>query len=84
MLKRQGGVLSNSKYFFRKKKDKHFQLKKGKQIKGQRLKNRSKSLQKTLCQLEEMARKQATHRKTQHGRLINTILQIGNHIKQKS
>jgi len=28
-----------------------------------------------------MARKQTTHRKTQHGRLVNIILQIGNHIK---
>ncbi len=62
-------------------KDKCWYRKKGKNIKGQRLKNRSKSLLKTQHQLADMARKQATHRKTLHGRLVNTILKIGNQIK---
>lgn len=63
------------------KKDKCWYRKKGKNLKGQRLKNRSKSLLKTQHQLADIARKQATHRKTQHGRLVNTILKRGNQIK---
>lgn len=63
------------------KKDKHWHRKKGKSIKGKRPCNRSKSLQKTFDQLADMSRKQAAHRKAQHGRLVNEILQGGNHIK---
>ena len=63
------------------KKDKHWHRKKGKSIKGKRATNRSKSLQKTFDKLADMSRKQAAHRKAQHGRLVNEILQVGNHIK---
>ena len=63
------------------KKDKHWHRKQGKPIKGMRACNRSKSLQKTFDQLADMARRQAAHRKAQHGRLVNEILQLGNHIK---
>ena len=62
------------------KKDKQWKRKKGKSIKGKSLKNRSKSLRKTLNKLISLDRKQAAHRKTQHGRLVNTILKIGNQI----
>ena len=54
-------------------------LEKEKSLKGQWLKNRSKSLLKTQHQLADIARKQATH--TKHGRLMHTILKIGNQIK---
>ena len=63
------------------KKDKHWQRKQGKSIKGKRATHRSKSLQKSFDQLADIARRQASHRKAQHGRLANEILQKGNHIK---
>ena len=63
------------------KKDKHWHKKQGKSIKGKRAANRSKTLQKTFNQLADIHRRQAAHRKTQHGKLINEILQQGNHIK---
>ena len=63
------------------KKDKHWHRKQGKSIKGKRASNRSVSLRKTFDQLADMARRQAAHRKTQHGRLVNEILQVGDHIK---
>ena len=63
------------------RKDKHWHRKQGKPIKGKRASNRSKSLQKTFDQLSDMARRQAAHRKAQHGRLANEILRLGNHIK---
>ena len=63
------------------KKDKHWHRKQGKSIKGKRPSNRSRSLQKTCNQLADMARRQAAHRKTQHGKLVNEILQVGDHIK---
>ena len=63
------------------KKDKHWHRKQGKAIKGKRACHRSKSLQKTFNQLADMARRQAAHRKAQHGRLVNEILQLGSHIK---
>jgi len=63
------------------KKDKHWHRKQGKTIKGQRAKQRSKSLQRSLDQLADISRRQANHRKAQHGKLANEILQIGNHIK---
>ena len=61
-------------------KDKCWYRKKGKNIKGQRLKIVVSPL-KNSTPTGDMARKQATHRKTQHGRLVNTILKIGNQIK---
>ena len=63
------------------KKDKHWHQKRGKSIKGKRPSNRSKSLKRTFHQLADMARRQAAHRKTQHGNLVNEILRDGNHIK---
>ena len=63
------------------KKDKHWHRKQGKSIKGKRPSRRSGSLQKTLNQLADLARRQAAHRKTAHGKLVNEILQVGNHIK---
>ena len=63
------------------KKDKHWHRKQGKPIKGKRPAHRSTSLQKTFDQLADMARRQAAHRKVQHGRLVNEILQVGDHIK---
>jgi putative transposase len=63
------------------KKDKHWHHKQGKSIQGKRPSHRSKSLQKTFDQLADMARRQAAHRKVQHGRLVNEILQVGDHIK---
>ena len=63
------------------KKDKHWQKKQGKSIKGKRATKRSKSLQKAFDQLSDISRRQAAHRKAQHGKLANEILQKGNHIK---
>ncbi len=63
------------------KKDKHWHRKQGKSIKGKRALKRSKSLQKTINQLADLSRRQAAHRKSQHGKLVNEILQIGSHIK---
>ena len=63
------------------KKDKHWHRKQGKSIKGKRPTHISKSLKKTFDQLADMARRQAAHRKTQHGNLVNQILQVGDHIK---
>ncbi len=62
-------------------KDKHWHRKQGKSIKGNRATHRSKSLQKTSNQLADIARRQAAHRKAQHGKLVNEILQVGNTIK---
>ncbi len=63
------------------KQDKNWHRKKGKSIKGKRALNRSKSLQKTINQLADLSRREAAHRKSQHGKLVNEILQIGTHIK---
>ncbi len=63
------------------KKDKNWIRKKGKSMKGKWPKNRSNALKKTIGRLANLARKQAAHRKSQHGHLVNEILQIGNHIK---
>lgn len=63
------------------KKDKHWQRKQGKSIKGKRATHRSKSLQKSFDQLADISRRQASHRKAQHGKLVNEILQVGTHIK---
>lgn len=63
------------------KKDKYWKRKKGPSIKGLKLKNRPKALQKTIAKLADTARKQAAFRKAQHGKLINQILNLGNHIK---
>ena len=63
------------------KKDKHWQKKQSKSIKGKRATKRSKSLQKAFDQLSDISRRQAAHRKAQHGKLANEILQKGNHIK---
>ncbi len=64
-----------------KKNDKHWQHKKGKSIKGKRLKNRSQALKKTTNSLADIARREAAHRKSQHGKLVNSILRIGSTIK---
>lgn len=63
------------------KKDKNWQRKQGKPIKGKRLSIRSKSLQKTSAQLADIARREASFRKAQHGNLANQIIRIGNKIK---
>jgi len=63
------------------KKDKHWHRKQGKSIKGKKVPDRSKSLQKAFDQFADIARRQASHRKAQHGKLVNEILQIGTHIK---
>ena len=63
------------------KKDKNWKKKQGKSIKGKRLVNRSRALQKTSAKLADIARRKAAYRKTQHGKLINQILRTGEHIK---
>jgi hypothetical protein len=63
------------------KKDKHWHRKQGKSIKGKRATKRSKSLNKAFDQLADISRRQAAHRKAQHGKMVNQILQKGNHIK---
>jgi putative transposase len=63
------------------KKDKNYKRKKGSSIKGTPLKKRSQALQKTTAKLADLHRKEAAFRKTQHGKLVNDILRIGNHIK---
>ena len=63
------------------KKAKNWHKKQGKAIKGKRLKNRSQSLQKNINRLSDLCRKQAAHRKAQHGALANELLGIGTHIK---
>ena len=63
------------------KKDKNYHKKLGKSIKGKSPKNRSKRLKKAFSQLADLSRKQASHRKSLHGQLINEILAIGNQIK---
>ena len=65
------------------KKDKHWHPKQGKSIKGKKVTKRSKSLQKDFDQFADISRKQAAHRKAQHGKLANEILQKGNHIKSE-
>jgi hypothetical protein len=65
------------------KKDKHWHTKQGKSIKGKRVTKRSKSLQKAFDQFADISRRQAAHRKAQHGKLVNEILQKGNHIKSE-
>jgi hypothetical protein len=63
------------------KKDKHWHKKQGKSIKGKRAIKRSKSLQKAFDQLADISRRQVAHKKAQHGKLANEILQVGAHIK---
>ncbi len=63
------------------KKAKKWYKKQGKSIKGKRLENRSKSLQKNINKLSDICRKQAAHRKSQHGKMVNQIVSIGNTIK---
>jgi len=63
------------------KKDKHWHRKQGKAIKGKRSPHRSKRLQKSFHQLADMARRKASHRKTQHGQLVNEVLQVGTRIR---
>ena len=62
-------------------KDKNWVRKKGKSRKGLRLSFRSQRLLKTQSQLADLCRKEAAYRKTQHGRLVNSILCQGNKIK---
>ena len=63
------------------KKDKYKKRKKGVSIKGVRLRNRSKALKQTIEQVYDMFRRQAAHRKSLHGKLVNKILRVGSHIK---
>ena len=63
------------------KKDKHWRKKQGKVICGKRLKKRSAALQATIDRLADLQRREAKHRKTQHGQLVNKILQLGSSIK---
>lgn len=63
------------------RKDKNWHKKQGKSIKGRQPTQRSKAIQRNFAQNADLARKQAAHRKTQHGTLINAILREGNHIK---
>ena len=63
------------------KKDKHWRKKQGKVIRGKRLAKRSPALLATSSKLADLHRREAAYRKTQHGRLINQILQAGSSIK---
>ena len=63
------------------KKDKHWKCKKGKNIKGKSLRNRSRSLHTTSSKLSDLSRREAAFRKAQHGRLANNILKQGTTIK---
>jgi len=63
------------------KKDKQWKKKQGKCIRRKRPVNRTKAFKKTASKLADMARRQAAHRKIQHGKLTNEVLRIGNHIK---
>ena len=63
------------------KKDKHWRKKQGKVIRGKRLVKRSNALRTTSSKLADLHRREAAYRKTQHGRLVNQILQIGSSIK---
>ena len=53
-------------------------------IHGKRLVNRSNALRVTSSKLADLHRREAAYRKTQHGRLINQILQIGSSIKTEN
>lgn len=64
-----------------KKKDKHWEKKQGKNIKGKRLIVRSQGAEQTRKQLADICRKEAAYRKTAHGTLVNDILRIGNQVK---
>lgn len=55
--------------------------KKGKNIKGKSLKNRSQALKKTSDHLADLSRREAAFRKTQHGHLVNEILRQGTTVK---
>ncbi len=63
------------------KKDKRWHKKQGKVIRGKRLAKRSNALRTTSSKLADLHRREAAYRKTQHGRLINQILQIGSSVK---
>ena len=63
------------------KKDKHWVRKQGTNKKGIPLKNRSKKLIATTNKLNNIQRKEAAFRKSQHGKIINQILKQGNHVK---
>ena len=62
-------------------KDKHPMKKQGKYIKGTSMRIKSKALIKNQQKLSDIARREASFRKTQHGKLVNNILSIGHRIK---
>jgi putative transposase len=49
--------------------------------KGSKRWNKSKRYQKTAAKKREIERKQAAHRKSSHGKLVNQTLNLGKHIK---
>ena len=63
------------------KKDKHLQRKHGTYVKGKSLQTRSQGYKKNQTKLADLSRREAAHRKTQHGRLANEILRQGSTIK---
>lgn len=63
------------------KKDKHYKCKQGKWIKGKPVVHKSNAYQRTSAKLADISRREASYRKTQHGKMVNSILRLGNHIK---
>lgn len=63
------------------KSDKHWHKKQGKVIRGKRFTQRSAALQTTSNHFVDLQRREAAHRKAQHGQLVNQILQLGSTIK---
>lgn len=63
------------------KKDKHYQRKKGKIIKGKKTWEKSNNYLKLQNELKELHRKQADKRQYEHNCLANQIIEMGNIIK---
>jgi transposase len=63
------------------KKDKHWKRKQGKSKRGKRHVNRSKSLKETSNRLQDLCRREASYRKSAHGKMANEILALGSTIK---
>ena len=63
------------------KKDKHWKKKLGKNKKGKRLTQKTKSLERIRTKLMDLSRREASTRKSLHGNLVNRILQEGKTIK---
>jgi hypothetical protein len=62
-------------------KDKKWKCKRGKNIRGKGYNKLTQATKKTIHKLSDIQRKQASHRKSQHGKMANAILRIGTTIK---